>query len=47
MKNIAFFNSTYSSIAFEDINKAIINSIAKTERGDKEIISPVEKTIKY
>lgn len=47
MKNIAFQSSTYSGIAFEDINKALIGSVAKDIRKDKEIISPVEKTIKY
>lgn len=47
MKNIAFFSSTYAAIGFEDFNKAVINSISRDIRGDKEVISPVEKTLKY
>lgn len=45
MKNIAFNNSTFNAIAFENIDKALITSIARDEN-EKENISPVEKTIK-
>lgn len=44
MKNIAFNNSSFNAIAFENIDKALITSIA---REGKENVSPVEKTIKY
>lgn len=47
MKNIAFFNSTYTAIAFEDMNKALINGTARSLNGDKDMISPAEKVIKY
>ena len=47
MKNIAFFSSTYSAVGFEDFNKAMISSTAKNINNEKEIISPVEKILKY
>jgi hypothetical protein len=47
LKNIAFFNSTYTAIGFEDFNKAMITSTAKNINNEKEIISPVEKILKY
>lgn len=47
MKNIAFFSSSYSAIGFEDMNKALISSTAKSLNKEKEITSPVEKVLKY
>lgn len=47
MKNIAFFSSAYSGIGFEDMNKALISATAKNINNEKEIISPVEKILKY
>lgn len=47
MKNIAFFSSNYAAIGFENFNQAIITSVSRDLKGEKEIISPVEKTLKY
>jgi len=47
MKNIAFFNSTYTALSFEDFNKAVISGTAKDINNEKETISPAEKVLKY
>jgi len=47
MKDIAFYNSTYTAIGFENFDKAVNTGIAKDIRQDKEVISPVEKVLKY
>lgn len=47
MKNLTSFSSTYASLSFEDINQSIISSIKREKNHDKEVISPVEKTIHY
>ena len=47
MKDIAFYNSTYTAIGFENFDKAVNTGIAKNIRNDKETISPVEKVLKY
>ena len=47
LKNIPQFNSTYASLAFEDMNQSLITSIKKTKNNEKEVESPIEKTIKY
>jgi len=47
MKNIAFFNSTYTALSFEDFNKAVISGTAKNINNEKETISPAEKVLKY
>lgn len=40
-------NSTFTSITFEDMNQSLISSIKKNRNNEKEIDSPIEKTIKY
>lgn len=47
IKSIPNLNSTFSDLAFEDLNQSIISSVKKTKTGEKELESPVEKTIKY
>lgn len=47
IKKLPSINSTFTSLAFEDINASIISSIRKTKDGEEENISPVEQVIKY
>ena len=47
IKSVPNLNSTFSDLAFEDLKQALISSIKKTKTGEKELESPVEKTIKY
>ena len=47
IKNLAMTNSTFTAITSEDINKAIINSVNKSEYDGVERETPIEKTFKY
>jgi hypothetical protein len=44
---IPTYTSTFASVTFEDIDYQLIASVNKTKYNREEIISPVEKTIKY
>lgn len=47
IKSIPNINSTFSDLSFENLNQSIISSVKKTKTGEKELESPVEKTLKY
>lgn len=47
MKSIPTFNSTFTAVTFEDIDYNLTASVNKTRQGKKELVSPIEKTIKY
>lgn len=47
IKNIATFNSTFTGITFEDLDYNIAASVNKARQGKSEMVSPIEKTIKY
>ena len=40
-------NSTFSGLASEDVNHQIIAGILRSREGKKEMVSPVEKVLKY
>jgi hypothetical protein len=46
LKSLPHLLSTFSGVAFEDINRALSAGIARTRRGDEELITPMEMTIK-
>lgn len=47
IKDIPALSSTYASLAFEDINRSLVASVNRSRNNEKEIESPIEKTIKY
>lgn len=47
IKNLPPLNSTFTALAFENMDSSIISSINKTVNNKEESISPVEKIIKY
>jgi hypothetical protein len=47
MTELPTFNSTFTSVTFEDIDYQLIASVNKTRYNKKEAVSPLEKTIKY
>lgn len=47
LRTLPEVNSTFTAISFENMNQSIITSINHTNRDDKEMESPLEKTIKY
>lgn len=47
IKNLPPINSTFTALSFENIDASIISSIGKTVNGDSELISPIERVIKY
>ena len=47
IKDIPTYNSTFTSMTFEDINYQMVTSVNKTRYNKEEKISPIEETIKY
>lgn len=47
IKDVPVLSSAYAGIAFEDIGRALVSSVNKTRNNEKQIESPIEKTIKY
>lgn len=47
LKTVANYNSTFTSITFEDPDYALTTSINKLRYNEKETVSPIEKVIKY
>lgn len=47
IKEIPHLNSNFSSITFENINKSLQISVERTKTNKSEIVSPIEKIIKY
>jgi len=47
LKRLPPLSSTFTAITFEDMNQSLISSIKKNRNGEKEVDSPIEKTIKY
>ena len=47
ISQIPSFNSTFTSITFEDIDYQLTSSVNRTRYNKEDIISPIEKTIKY
>lgn len=47
IKNLPPINSTFTALAFENMDASIISSIGKNVNGEDELISPIEKVIKY
>lgn len=47
LDNLAHFNSTFTSIAFENLNKGILLSAKRERYNDPQQKSPIEKTIYY
>lgn len=47
IKQIPNFNSTFSSVTFEDIDYQLIASVNRTKYKKEETLSPIEETIKY
>lgn len=47
LKTIANYNSTFTSVTFEDPDYALTTSINKLRYNEKETTSPIEKVIKY
>lgn len=47
IKNLPHFNSTFTSLAFEDLSKGILMSVKRTKTGEQEEYSPIEKSIFY
>jgi hypothetical protein len=48
IKSIPSLNSTFTDMAFENMNQSIINSVGRSVKGEEEKeTSPIEKTIKY
>jgi uncharacterized protein YifE (UPF0438 family) len=47
LKTLPFLISTFSGLSFEDIDKAILYGIERKKSNKKNIITPMEETIKY
>ena len=47
IKNLPHFNSTFTSLAFEDLSKGILMSVKRTKTKENEEYSPIEKAIYY
>jgi len=47
LKDLAHFSSTFTSLAFEDMNKGILMSVKRQKFGDSDKVSPVEKLIHF
>lgn len=47
IKAIPALNSTFTAISFENMDQSIIASINRSRENIPELVSPVEKTIKY
>ena len=47
LKSISYYNSTFTSLTFEDFDYALLTSINKNNLKKEEKISPVEKVLKY
>lgn len=47
IKELPQLNSNFAAISFENMHESLVGSINRTVNKEKEIISPVEKVIKY
>lgn len=47
IKNLPHFNSTFTSLAFEDLAKSVLMSVKRTKTKENEEYSPIEKAIYY
>lgn len=47
IREICQYASTFSAMTFEDINSMITTSVNRTRENKEEMVSPVEKIIKY